>query len=301
MMIRGGLSATSVSVLLSAVLVLAATAEGLVMTRRHQPYDWKAYFAAFGSLLGRGITRALLQSVPFGLAVGLLDLAWSHRLLTLPLTSAWALAALFLGEELFYYWFHRVSHHVRWFWATHAVHHSPNQLTLTTAYQLGWTGELTGSLLFFVPLAWLGFRPAAILATVALNLLYQFWLHTQWVPKLGVLEWAFNTPSHHRVHHACNREYLGETLGANYGGVLIIFDRLFGTCVPERPGIPCRYGLTRPLHSYNPLYIAFHEWIAMAQELLAARTWRERLRVMVGPPTGARASTATAQSASPST
>jgi sterol desaturase/sphingolipid hydroxylase (fatty acid hydroxylase superfamily) len=148
----------------------------------------------------------------------------------------------------------------------------------------------------------LGFRPPAILATLALNLLYQFWLHTRWIPKLGVLEWVFNTPSHHRFHHACNREYLGEArMGANYGGVLITFDRLFGTFVPERAGVPCRYGLTTPLRSYNPLHIALHEWIAMGQELLAARSWRERLRVVVGPPTGGRASITTAQSASPST
>jgi sterol desaturase/sphingolipid hydroxylase (fatty acid hydroxylase superfamily) len=291
-----------VSVLLSAVLVLAATAEGLVMTLRRQPYDWKAYFAAFGSLIGRGVTRALFQFLPFGLAGGILDLAWSHRLLNLPLKSASALAALFLGEEFFYYSFHRVSHHVRWFWATHAVHHSPNDLTLTTAYQLGWTGELTGSLLFFVPLAWLGFKPSAILAALALNLLYQFWLHTRWIPRLGVLEWILNTPSHHRVHHACNREYLGEAhMGANYGGVLIIFDRVFGTFVSERADVPCRYGLTTPLRSYNPLYIAFHEWVAIARDLAGARNWRERLRAVVGPPTGRRASITAAGSAPPST
>jgi sterol desaturase/sphingolipid hydroxylase (fatty acid hydroxylase superfamily) len=290
-----------VSMLVSAVLVLAATAEGLVMTLRRQPYDWKAYFAAFGSLVGRGITRALFQSLPFGLAMATLNLAWSHRLLNLPL-SASSLAALFLGVEFFYYWFHRVSHHVRWFWATHAVHHSPNDLTLTTAYQLGWTGELTGSLFFFAPLAWLGFMPSAILAALALNLLYQFWLHTRWIPKLGVLEWVLNTPSHHRVHHACNREYLGEThMGANYGGVLIIFDELFGTFVSERADVPCRYGLTTPLHSYNPLYIAFHEWIAIAQDLLGARNWRERIRVMVELPTAHRASIAATASAPPST
>jgi sterol desaturase/sphingolipid hydroxylase (fatty acid hydroxylase superfamily) len=289
------------SVVLSAALVLAATAEGLVMTLRREPYDWKAYFAAFGSLVGRGIARALLQYFPVGLAVRILDLAWSHRLLNLPLASVGALAALFLGVEFFYYWFHRTSHQVRWFWATHAVHHSPNDLTLTTAYQLGWTGELTGSLLFFVPLAWLGFAPSVILAALALNLLYQFWLHTRWIPKLGALEWILNTPSHHRVHHACNREYLGEAhVGANYGGVLIVFDRFFGTYVSERADVPCRYGLTTPLHSYNPLYIAFHEWIAIARDLLGARNWRERIRVLVELPTGRRASI-TAASAPPST
>jgi sterol desaturase/sphingolipid hydroxylase (fatty acid hydroxylase superfamily) len=160
------------------------------------------------------------------------------------------------------------------------VHHSPNQLTFATAYRLGWTGKLTGILLFFVPLVWLGFPPAAVAMTLAANLLYQFWLHVDWIPKLGWLEYVLNTPSHHRVHHAANPEYLD----ANYGGVLIVFDRLFGTFVAERADLPCRYGLVHPVTTYNPLRIAFAEWIAMARDLGRARSVQEALGCVFGPP-----------------
>jgi sterol desaturase/sphingolipid hydroxylase (fatty acid hydroxylase superfamily) len=127
---------------------------------------------------------------------------------------------------------------------------------------------------------WLGFAPVAVFTTLALNLLYQFMLHATWIPKLGWFEYVFNTPSHHRVHHASNDEYLD----ANYGGVLIVFDRLFGSYVEEREDLPCVYGLTKPIHSNNPVYIAFHEWIAMGRDIWRAETWRDRVLRVVGPP-----------------
>jgi sterol desaturase/sphingolipid hydroxylase (fatty acid hydroxylase superfamily) len=280
-------SLASLAITIPVLMVLVAGAEGLVLTLLGKTYDWRAYGAALGNMVGRRLTQGIAQALPFGLATASFGLLWKHHLFEVRLRHAGPLAALFVGQELCYYWFHRTSHCVRWFWATHAVHHSPNELNLSVAYQLGWTGELTGSLLFFAPLVWLGFAPQAVLGALALNLLYQFWLHTQWIPKLGALEWLFNTPSHHRVHHACNREYLGaRCMGANYGGVLILFDRLFGTFVAERADIPCRYGLTRPLRSYNPLHIAFHEWIAIARDLTGTHDWRERLHVVLGPPAG---------------
>jgi sterol desaturase/sphingolipid hydroxylase (fatty acid hydroxylase superfamily) len=115
---------------------------------------------------------------------------------------------------------------------------------------------------------------------IGINLLYQFWLHAEWIPKLGWLEYVLNTPSHHRVHHAANPEYLDH----NYGGVLIVFDRLFGTFVAERDDLPCRYGLVEPLRSNNPIVIAFHEWVALMRDLIRARTWGERWSYLFGPP-----------------
>ncbi len=115
---------------------------------------------------------------------------------------------------------------------------------------------------------------------VALNLLYQFWLHAEWIPRLGWLEYVLNTPSHHRVHHAANLEYLDH----NYGGVLIIWDRLFGTFVAERDDLPCRYGLVQPLRSNNPVIIAFHEWAALVGDLRHAGSWRDRWSYLVEPP-----------------
>ncbi|MDC8770076.1 sterol desaturase family protein [Roseateles albus] len=122
----------------------------------------------------------------------------------------------------------------------------------------------------------------AVTAAVATNLLYQFWLHASWIPKLGWLEWVFNTPSHHRVHHGSNAEYLD----CNYGGVLIIFDRLFGSFVEERSDVQIRYGLSTPLLSHNPLRIATHAWLTLARDLWAAGSVWQRLKVLVGPPGG---------------
>ena len=259
------------------VVLGAATLEGLVRQFvLHQPYDWRAYAVSLADAVGR---RAI-DAIGLSAATPVLLWAYAHRLTDLPLNNWAQWLMLFLSHELLYYAYHRSAHRVRWFWATHAVHHSPNDLTLATALRLGWTGKLAGNAIFFVPLVWVGFSPIAVFATLAVNLLYQFWLHTTWVPKLGPLEWVFNTPSHHRVHHASNPEYLD----CNYGGVLIVFDRLFGSFVEERDDITPRYGLTTPLRSYNPLWIAVHEWVRMAQDVIAARSWNDLQRALFAPP-----------------
>lgn len=260
---------------LLALILVFATIEGLILSRRGA-YDWRAYLATLGDVVGRRAVDAL------GLSLAAPAIAWAHahRIATIPLDGVTAFALLFVGQEFCYYGYHRAAHRVRWFWATHAVHHSPNQLTLMAALRLGWTGKLTGTALFFTPLVWLGFPPMAVLATVTLNLLYQFWLHATWIPKLGPLEWILNTPSHHRVHHGCNAEYLDR----NFGGVLIVFDRLFGTFAEEREDLPVRYGLTKPIGSYNPIRIALHEWARLVRDLLAARSLRGAIGVLAGPP-----------------
>ncbi|AJE20007.1 sterol desaturase family protein [Azotobacter chroococcum] len=259
------------------VLLGIACVEGLARSLlRPGSYDWRASAASFAdALIRRGV-----DALGLSLVAPLFVLAWEHRLQTLEMSSPAAFVALFLGQDFLYYWYHRMAHRVRWFWASHTVHHSPNQLSLATALRLGWTGRLTGNGLFYVLLVWLGFPPLAVTAAVTLNLLYQFWVHAPWMPRLGPLEWVLNTPTHHKVHHASNPEYLD----CNYGGVLIVFDRLFGTFVEYRPEIPIRYGLTRPLHSYNPLRIALHGWLELGRDLLRARGLRARLGVLVGPP-----------------
>jgi sterol desaturase/sphingolipid hydroxylase (fatty acid hydroxylase superfamily) len=259
------------------IAIAAAEAVYLAFVRK-EAYDWRASLASLADFLVREfVVRRVL---PLALATPFIAWAWQHRLTTVRLDTVSAFVLLFLGQELCYYWFHRASHRVRWFWATHAVHHSPEQLNLAASYRFGLTGRLTGSSLFYVPLIWLGFPPAAVFLTLSLNLLYQYWLHTTWIPKLGWFEYVFNTPSHHRVHHASNAEYLD----ANYGGVLIIFDRLFGTFIEERADVPCRYGLVSPLKSYNPIWIAFHDWVAMAGDIWQATSWRARFMHVFGPP-----------------
>lgn len=265
---------------LSAMLLLAlgaALGEGMLRSlRRPGSYDWRAFAATLGDVAGRRLVDALGLS----LAAPLLMLAWQHRQATLALDNLANVALLFVGQEFCYYWHHRASHRVRWFWASHCVHHSPHQLTLASALRLGWTGKLSGTAVFFTPLVWLGFHPLVVAAAVALNLLYQFWLHATWIPRLGPLEWLLNTPSHHRVHHARNPEYLD----CNYGGVLIVFDRLFGSFVAERDELPPRYGLTEPLHSYNPFRIALHGWLTLAADLRRVHSVRNALRTLFGPP-----------------
>jgi sterol desaturase/sphingolipid hydroxylase (fatty acid hydroxylase superfamily) len=187
---------------------------------------------------------------------------------------------LFVGQDFCYYWFHRASHRVRWFWGSHSVHHTPNELNLAAAFRSGMFAKLIGAPIFFVPLVWIGFPEHVVLASLALNLLYQFWIHVTWIPKLGWLEYLLNTPSAHRVHHAANLQYLD----GNYGGVLIIFDRWFGTYIEERNDLPCRYGLVTPVTSYNPLRIEFAQWISLLRDLAEARSVRAVLGYLFMPP-----------------
>ncbi|NEX64867.1 sterol desaturase family protein [Noviherbaspirillum galbum] len=262
--------------LASIAVVLISMIEAVVLQRRRPDFDWNEARLSILDLIGRRIVALL----PFSLAAPVFGFAWEHRIYTVPLDGVAAFVALFIGQEFCYYWYHRAAHRVRFFWATHRVHHSPNQLTLSTSFRLGWTGKLTGTGLFFVPLAWLGFKPTVVLAALTLNLLYQFWLHTTWIPKLGWFEYVFNTPSAHRVHHASNLPYLDK----NYGGVLIIFDRLFGTYAEEEETEPCVYGLVKPVRTRNLLRLEFDEWRAIAADMRRSGSVMQALKILAMPP-----------------
>lgn len=191
----------------------------------------------------------------------------------------WAWILLFFGDEVSYYWFHRTSHEVRIFWASHVIHHSSQRYNLSTALRQTWTGGFM-SFIFWLWLPIVGFPPAMILTMNAISLLYQFWIHTELVRSMGPLEKVLNTPSHHRVHHGANAKYIDR----NHGGTLIIWDKLFGTFEPEDPKDPVHFGLTKNINSYNPLRIAFHEWIDIARDVRRARGWRNKLRFVFGNP-----------------
>jgi sterol desaturase/sphingolipid hydroxylase (fatty acid hydroxylase superfamily) len=263
---------------LPVVIGIAALEAALLVFVWKRQYNWKASLASAADALFRQYFLHFV--VPFSVAGPAFYWASQHPIGVVPLNPWLSFILLFLGQELAYYWFHRCSHRIRWLWATHAVHHSPNELNFSAAYRIGVTGWLSGGNLFFVPLVWIGYSQPAVMGTIALNLLYQFWLHTDWIPKLGPLEYVLNTPSHHRVHHAANVDYLD----ANYGGVLIVFDRLFGTCTVEREDQPCRYGLVKKLTSNNPLVVDFHEWAALVRDLGRARSVRDCFLYMFGPP-----------------
>ena len=263
----------AVALVLFGVVVAEALLRRFVLRR---PTDFRGVAAS----LGDALVRRGVDLLGLGLAAPLPAWAWSHRLATFRTDSVPAWLALYLLVEFVYYWHHRLTHRVRWFWATHSVHHSSNELMLASAIRLGWTGRLGGAIAFFSALAWIGFAPQAVFGLVAAGLFWQFWIHADWLPRLGPLEWVLNTPTHHRVHHASNPEYLD----CNYGSSLIVFDRLFGTFVALRPDIEIRYGLTHPVLSHNPVRIAFNEWLAMGRAFLAARGARARLKVLFGPP-----------------
>jgi sterol desaturase/sphingolipid hydroxylase (fatty acid hydroxylase superfamily) len=189
----------------------------------------------------------------------------------------WQVPLVLLAQDFCYYWSHRSHHVVRVLWASHVVHHSSRRFNLSTALRQPWTG-LT-SAVFYLPLIVAGVSPALLFFVQGLNLLYQFWIHTE---RIGTLprpvELLFNTPSHHRVHHAANGSYLDR----NFAGILIVWDRLFGTFEPET--IRCEYGLTKNITTYNPVRVAYHEYAAIARDVRAARNWPDRLGHLVRSP-----------------
>lgn len=239
-------------------------------------YPWREMVASLGLYALRQPLKLLrpVTTAPLALFI------WSHRLATVPLDSAWGLTVLFLGVEFAYYWMHRAGHEVRWMWASHVVHHTTERIHLAGALRLGATGFLSGNWLFYLPLYLIGLNPLAVGGMLAINLSYQFWLHTDLVGRLGPLEWVLNTPARHRLHHASNREYLDR----NYGGMLIIWDRLFGSVAQEQPQTEIVYGLVHPIGSLDPFKIIAHEWRTMARDVRRARSWRERLRQLFGRP-----------------
>lgn len=240
------------------------------------PFAWHEVWLSIADAAG----RKLIALLPFSVTTPVFALVWEHRIFTIELDNALMALAFFIGHDFCYYWYHRASHRIRFFWATHAVHHSPNQLTLSAAYRLGITGRLSGTDLFYAPLVWLGVHPEVVLLTLLFNLLYQYWLHNTWIPKCGWFEYVFNTPSSHRVHHASNVDYLDR----NYGGVLIIFDRLFGTYAEERADEPCRYGLVKPQTSRNPFVVEFGHWAMLLGDIVKARNVWTALGHLIRPP-----------------
>jgi sterol desaturase/sphingolipid hydroxylase (fatty acid hydroxylase superfamily) len=203
---------------------------------------------------------------------GLIDVPWAW----------WAWILCFVLDDFVYYWSHRFAHRVRWFWADHVVHHSSQHYNLTTALRQPWTGLFT--LKFVLIGSWqvlLGFPPAMIAFCSGLNLVYQFWIHTESIGRLPAwFEAVMNTPSHHRVHHGTNPRYLDR----NYAGVFIVWDRLFGTFEAEQADEPVRYGIVRNLATFNPLQVATHEWRSIFRDVSSARSPRELWGYVAGRP-----------------
>lgn len=258
--------------------VTTLVVEGVVVTRwkkagRHVVgYEKWDTLASLGMGVGSLFSSAVLNATGFALATWL----WKHRLTDLG--GGWlGWSVALVGWDFAYYWHHRVGHESRILWASHVNHHSSQHYNLSTALRQPWTPWT--SLLFFPPLALLGVAPWMIMVSGGINLIYQYWIHTELIGRLPRwFEAVFNTPSHHRVHHGANPEYLDK----NYAGVLILWDRLFRTFTPETA--PVVYGLTTNIHTFNPFRIAFHEYVAIARDVRAARDWRHRLNLVVRGP-----------------
>lgn len=239
---------------------------------KYEPRDTLTSLA-FG--LGSTVAGALVGTMAFGIALA----AYSLRPFDIPFTW-WAWPVCFVLDDLAYYAFHRSAHRVRWFWASHVNHHSSQHYNLSTALRQSWTSFFALGFLFRLPLVMIGFHPAMVLFVGAINLIYQFWIHTESIDRLPRwLEAVMNTPSHHRVHHATNPRYLD----ANYAGTFIIWDKLFGTFVCEVDDEPIRYGIVKQLGTFNLLWSVFHEWVGMVRDVRIA-PWRHKLSYIWRPP-----------------
>lgn len=225
-------------------------------------------------------------NVAAGILLGIVSFSalmwvWQFRFFDLGI-SVWTCIAAFLIDDLRYYVYHRIAHRCRWVWAEHVNHHSSQHYNLSTALRQSWTGLFTGMFVLQVPLVLLGFHPAVIAFVYGFNLVYQFWIHTETIGRMwNWVEFIFNTPSHHRVHHATNPRYLD----ANYAGTLIIWDRMFGTFVEELEEDLPRYGIVKNIGTFNPVKVAFHEWIGMFKDAFSpGLTIGQRLRYLFMPP-----------------
>ena len=228
--------------------------------------------------LGCGIAQQVV--VAFAGAALLAAYAAVHdryRVLTLPVASPWAWLAAFAGVDLAYYWWHRLSHRVNVLWAVHVVHHQSEDYNLAVALRQAILSGFT-SLPFYVPLALLGVPTLAYATMLSLSTLYQFWIHTELVGKLGRAEAVLNTPSHHRVHHAVNPRYLDR----NYGATFIVWDRLFGTFAEERE--PAVFGIVKPLGSFNPMWAQVEYWVQLWRKAHALPRRSDRIKVWFMPP-----------------
>lgn len=256
--------------------ILLLVAE-IILTARQQKDYYDAKDTA-GSLT-MGIGNVVVGFVGKAIVFGTYSLVYQFRLFTVDMTQTWAWVVLFIADDFSYYWFHRISHSSRYFWASHVVHHSSQKYNLGTALRQTWTGTLSGAFVFWIWLPLVGFSPVAVMTMQAISLLYQFWIHTEHINKLPApIEFIFNTPSHHRVHHGSNLAYLDK----NHAGILIIWDRLFGTFEPERDRPT--YGLTTNLNSHNPFRIAFHEWTSIGRDVSRAGSFRTAVGYIFGPP-----------------
>jgi len=249
----------------------------LIQKRRKEGYDIKDGLASISMGLGNVAIGFLTKII---VAFFITFLYENLRLFTLPF-AWWTWLVILFADDICYYFFHRVSHESRFFWASHVVHHSSTRYNFSTALRQTWTGGFF-SFAFYLALPIIGFHPLMIFTQMSISLLYQYWIHTELIKKLPPwVEFIFNTPSHHRVHHGSNPLYLDR----NYAGIFIIWDRIFGTFQPELDEEKVNFGLVTNIETYNPFKIAFHEWVAMVKSATQPKiSFSNRIKYLFKPP-----------------
>ena len=236
-------------------------------------YEWRDSATS----MSLGVLNLVMRAVFAVVTITVSFAVYEHRLFDLDPLVWWTWPILLIAEDFTFYWYHRASHRVRFMWADHVNHHSSQHYNLSTALRQP-VIEMAWAWVLWLPLVLIGFHPVAVALAAGLNLLYQFWIHTESVRRIGVFERFMNTPSHHRAHHGSNPEYIDK----NYGGWLIVWDKLFGTFVPET--VPVRYGLVNNISSFNPFVVITHEWAYLLKQAWKAKGLGNKLGWVFGPP-----------------
>ena len=258
---------------------LTMAIEWTLVSRRKLAGRYEAKDALTSMLMGIG---NVVSDITMGfISVGILMWFWQFRLFDWGVSVPVIFAAL-VAQDFQYYWKHRAAHRIRWLWTAHVVHHSSEHYNLSTALRQPWNNHFTGFILLSAPMVLIGIHPFLLAFVAGLNLLYQYWIHTESIDRLPRwFEAVFNTPSHHRAHHGTNPEYLD----CNYAGILIIWDRMFGTFVPEGDRDEIKYGLVQNVGTYNPFKIAFAEMWGAVRDIFGPNlTLRERFAYAFRPP-----------------
>ena len=265
--------ATNLHDFIPALLLLAlAETVYLIKEKKHDQKDMLSSFA----LLAGTLPVSLITT---GVIASTYNIIYQFHIFNIPVNSWWCWVILFISDDFSYYWYHRASHQVRFLWASHMVHHSSEKFNLTSGLRVPWTGNLSGVFLFWSWIPLMGIEPSLVIYMKSMSIIYQFGMHTEAIKKLPKwFENVCNTPSHHRVHHASNVEYLDK----NFAGTLIIWDKLFGT-FKEEASSP-EYGLTKNIKSANPFSIAFHGWKDLLIDFKKANKLIHRIRYFINPP-----------------
>lgn len=258
----------AVPVMLSLVLL-----EWYLGVRRDKKlYGVKEFWSSVGVGVGNLVSNAVVKLVMFAVVI------WCYNITPFYIEPTWwsyILCIIFL--DFWRYWAHRIAHEQRFLWATHVTHHSGEYYNFSVSFRLSWTQQI--KLIFFLPVILVGFDPVVFFICHQMEVLYQFWIHTELIRKLHPwFEYVFTTPSHHRVHHGVNDKYIDK----NYGSTFIIWDRMFGTFQPEEEQVV--YGITRPVHSYNPVKLVFHEWVDIFKDIMYFKSFKKGLQVLFAPP-----------------